>query len=104
MTKLSIQLVKYGASKDAFAFKDRKSTRLNSSHVGISYAVFGLKKKIRAVVQRVLVGVAAVALFRLVVAARVHGDGVRVAVVVADVKSGLLHAWGQILELVRASV
>src|SRR5690625_5385875 len=26
---------------------DRKSTRLNSSHVAISYAVFGLKKKNR---------------------------------------------------------
>src|SRR5690625_6478835 len=26
-------------------FKDRKSTRLNSSHVAISYAVFCLKKK-----------------------------------------------------------
>src|SRR5690625_2451825 len=26
--------------------KDRKSTRLNSSHVAISYAVFGFKKKI----------------------------------------------------------
>src|SRR5699024_9302499 len=26
--------------------RDRKSTRLNSSHVSISYAVFGLKKKI----------------------------------------------------------
>src|SRR5690242_21569557 len=25
--------------------KDRKSTRLNSSHMSISYAVFGLKKK-----------------------------------------------------------
>src|SRR5205814_10111698 len=25
--------------------RDRKSTRLNSSHLGISYAVFGLKKK-----------------------------------------------------------
>src|SRR5262245_63449385 len=25
--------------------QDRKSTRLNSSHLGISYAVFGLKKK-----------------------------------------------------------
>src|SRR5438874_6356204 len=30
---------------DAAAMKDRKSTRLNSSHVEISYAVFGLKKK-----------------------------------------------------------
>src|SRR5258705_6384621 len=27
--------------------RDRKSTRLNSSHLGISYAVFCLKKKIR---------------------------------------------------------
>src|SRR5262245_64157236 len=27
------------------AAKDRKSTRLNSSHLGISYAVFCLKKK-----------------------------------------------------------
>src|SRR5258705_10088886 len=27
---------------------DRKSTRLNSSHLGISYAVFCLKKKIHA--------------------------------------------------------
>src|SRR5690606_42084679 len=30
------------------AFKDRKSTRLNSSHVKISYAVFCLKKKTKA--------------------------------------------------------
>src|SRR5699024_7777796 len=29
--------------------RDRKSTRLNSSHVSISYAVFCLKKKINAV-------------------------------------------------------
>src|SRR5699024_11325531 len=29
------------------AEKDRKSTRLNSSHVSISYAVFCLKKKTR---------------------------------------------------------
>src|SRR5690625_6697369 len=28
-------------------FEDRKSTRLNSSHVAISYAVFCLKKKIK---------------------------------------------------------
>src|SRR5205814_8558350 len=27
------------------SFRDRKSTRLNSSHLGISYAVFCLKKK-----------------------------------------------------------
>src|SRR5699024_11296949 len=30
---------------DKFDFLDRKSTRLNSSHVSISYAVFCLKKK-----------------------------------------------------------
>src|SRR2546422_6499130 len=30
---------------DPFAFPDRKSTRLNSSHGYISYAVFCLKKK-----------------------------------------------------------
>src|SRR5947199_8131825 len=28
--------------------QDRKSTRLNSSHLGISYAVFCLKKKLRS--------------------------------------------------------
>src|SRR5258705_6955338 len=28
-----------------FGVRDRKSTRLNSSHLGISYAVFCLKKK-----------------------------------------------------------
>src|SRR5205814_8868914 len=31
----------------AMAALDRKSTRLNSSHLGISYAVFCLKKKIQ---------------------------------------------------------
>src|SRR5262245_48493055 len=29
----------------SFSYRDRKSTRLNSSHLGISYAVFCLKKK-----------------------------------------------------------
>src|SRR5690606_42033535 len=33
--------------KNAGAVRDRKSTRLNSSHVKISYAVFCLKKKIK---------------------------------------------------------
>src|SRR5699024_12190974 len=42
-----------GAASDAgldpfSGTKDRKSTRLNSSHVSISYAVFCLKKKKRA--------------------------------------------------------
>src|SRR3989442_10744092 len=31
--------------RDRFCRRDRKSTRLNSSHVRISYAVFCLKKK-----------------------------------------------------------
>src|SRR5690242_5610481 len=34
-----------GASAAALALLDRKSTRLNSSHMSISYAVFCLKKK-----------------------------------------------------------
>src|SRR5690625_7015462 len=33
------------ADKPALSLTDRKSTRLNSSHVAISYAVFCLKKK-----------------------------------------------------------
>src|SRR3712207_8993075 len=33
---------------------DRKSTRLNSSHANISYAVFCLKKKIKSVKERPL--------------------------------------------------
>src|SRR3989442_5639998 len=37
---------KYGADT-ARLYTDRKSTRLNSSHVRISYAVFCLKKKKR---------------------------------------------------------
>src|SRR5262245_64199405 len=32
-------------TKDVHESEDRKSTRLNSSHLGISYAVFCLKKK-----------------------------------------------------------
>ena len=32
-------------SQNSFVYGDRKSTRLNSSHVVISYAVFCLKKK-----------------------------------------------------------
>src|SRR3989442_9758181 len=34
-----------GDAADGPRFRDRKSTRLNSSHVRISYAVFCLKKK-----------------------------------------------------------
>src|SRR5258705_2750247 len=33
------------AAPNTTKYRDRKSTRLNSSHLGISYAVFCLKKK-----------------------------------------------------------
>src|SRR5690606_40294848 len=36
----------YSIQGAKYEFSDRKSTRLNSSHVKISYAVFCLKKKI----------------------------------------------------------
>src|SRR3712207_6852669 len=35
----------FGAADAVFPRRDRKSTRLNSSHANISYAVFCLKKK-----------------------------------------------------------
>src|SRR5438045_7393803 len=40
---IDTHIVNRAAKRDAFS--DRKSTRLNSSHLGISYAVFCLKKK-----------------------------------------------------------
>src|SRR5690625_2457499 len=42
-----IGLYSYGSGAVGEFFSDRKSTRLNSSHVAISYAVFCLKKKIK---------------------------------------------------------
>src|SRR5437870_7110288 len=42
------------AGDDPVAIVDRKSTRLNSSHVAISYAVFCLKKKTLIFLQRVI--------------------------------------------------
>src|SRR5699024_12717691 len=38
-------LADHTARKTSALYKDRKSTRLNSSHVSISYAVFCLKKE-----------------------------------------------------------
>src|SRR5688572_31055261 len=38
-------LDRHGGAETIFARRDRKSTRLNSSHSQISYAVFCLKKK-----------------------------------------------------------
>src|SRR3712207_7024677 len=40
-----IPLVKRALPAAKLPFEDRKSTRLNSSHANISYAVFCLKKK-----------------------------------------------------------
>src|SRR5690625_6250739 len=42
-TSLSPSTIRHGVRE--VPFRDRKSTRLNSSHVAISYAVFCLKKK-----------------------------------------------------------
>src|SRR3712207_7419493 len=39
------RLLNYLAKTDISRYRDRKSTRLNSSHANISYAVFCLKKK-----------------------------------------------------------
>src|SRR5690625_1178022 len=49
-TALAVNHIHYGSEEaleftDAYFRADRKSTRLNSSHVAISYAVFCLKKK-----------------------------------------------------------
>src|SRR3712207_9005485 len=40
-----LRWLKRGASAEVTKLLDRKSTRLNSSHANISYAVFCLKKK-----------------------------------------------------------
>src|SRR5699024_1967975 len=40
-----LNLGRLNINRDLPSYKDRKSTRLNSSHVSISYAVFCLKKK-----------------------------------------------------------
>src|SRR5699024_11659092 len=42
----TLQATSMDSRNDVIASSDRKSTRLNSSHVSISYAVFCLKKKI----------------------------------------------------------
>src|SRR5262245_64011261 len=39
------QVISQRIRRDEITVRDRKSTRLNSSHLGISYAVFCLKKK-----------------------------------------------------------
>src|SRR5690625_2908158 len=46
LSAVSFQFIQCANARQAFE-RDRKSTRLNSSHVAISYAVFCLKKKKR---------------------------------------------------------
>src|SRR5690554_2392740 len=46
INKIQQEKIERAQKKDS-AINDRKSTRLNSSHVRISYAVFCLKKKIK---------------------------------------------------------
>src|SRR5437899_6886755 len=43
--RLWIARINAAARTNGVSYRDRKSTRLNSSHLGISYAVFCLKKK-----------------------------------------------------------
>src|SRR5699024_11338062 len=43
--RLVLPYANFSANTPAVPSQDRKSTRLNSSHVSISYAVFCLKKK-----------------------------------------------------------
>src|SRR5699024_11275691 len=43
--ELEVRKAPPASREDLARFQDRKSTRLNSSHVSISYAVFCLKKK-----------------------------------------------------------
>src|SRR2546430_13378863 len=44
-TETNTKFLKYPGNRRCTANRDRKSTRLNSSHSQISYAVFCLKKK-----------------------------------------------------------
>src|SRR5438445_6342410 len=45
LSLLALHLSRWGEEMLLFSSQDRKSTRLNSSHANISYAVFCLKKK-----------------------------------------------------------
>src|SRR5690625_5477983 len=45
MSKMNMTMVALALAEELRQDRDRKSTRLNSSHVAISYAVFCLKQK-----------------------------------------------------------
>src|SRR5699024_11497171 len=66
-TRLPRQIIGAQVSK-----KDRKSTRLNSSHVSISYAVFCLKKKKKTIEKVNVIG-------RVDIAQRVRSRYVKIA-------------------------
>src|SRR5262245_31753225 len=55
MNAVTIRSAMCGVSMKGWG-RDRKSTRLNSSHLGISYAVFCLKKKITISTTPVIAG------------------------------------------------
>src|SRR3712207_7315092 len=52
--EMAVGLARFPYARDLAGFEDRKSTRLNSSHANISYAVFCLKKKKRRTRARAL--------------------------------------------------
>src|SRR5690349_23970462 len=52
--KIKIEKTDFRFKYEFLSQQDRKSTRLNSSHVEISYAVFCLKKKKQITTQRLL--------------------------------------------------
>src|SRR3712207_7566969 len=45
MLKMFVEMIRPRRILEIGTYRDRKSTRLNSSHANISYAVFCLKKK-----------------------------------------------------------
>src|SRR5256885_5166510 len=71
------------------ASRDRKSTRLNSSHLVISYAVFCLKKKKNIVVSEGFGDDAALAFHRAVPRPRADLHAVLVACTASQAQNGL---------------
>src|SRR3712207_6895675 len=53
-TALTLLLAGLHIRRQEISYADRKSTRLNSSHANISYAVFCLKKKNKPHIQSIL--------------------------------------------------
>src|SRR5690349_12048634 len=81
--------------------RDRKSTRLNSSHVEISYAVFCLKKK-RAAWLLVVLITATIPLPSVLAAARV--DAIHAADAARDEVVTVLHAFPRWIQPIASRV